>query len=60
MTYLRVTWDEDVIGLHLNEKDLKSSKERLSYSLFSKGRLGDQYWLVFMFRKALWPLLSLK
>ena len=60
MTYLRVTWDEDVIGLHLNEKDLKSGKERLSYGLFSKGRLGDQYWLVFMFRKALWPLLSLK
>ena len=40
VTYLRVTWDEDVIGLHLNEKDLKSGKERLSYGLFSKMRLG--------------------
>ena len=47
MTYLRVTWDEDVIGLHLNEKELKSGKERLSYGLFSKGRLGDQYWVSF-------------
>ena len=48
VTRLRVTWDEgDVIGLHLNERDLKLGKERPSYGLFSKMRLGDQYWVSF-------------
>ena len=48
VTHLRVTQDEGgVIGLYLNKKDLKSGKERLSYGLFSKGRLGDQYWVSF-------------
>ena len=48
VTHLRVARDEgDVIGLHLNERNLKSGKERLSYGLFSKMRLGDQYWVSF-------------
>ena len=48
VTHLRVTRDEgDAIGLRLNKKDLKLGKERLSYGLFSKGRLGDQYWVSF-------------
>ena len=45
VSILQDVWDS--LGLHLNKKDLKSSKEWLSYGLFSKGRLGDQYWVSF-------------
>ena len=31
----------DPLGLHLNQKDLKSDKKRLSYSQFTNGRLRD-------------------
>ena len=31
----------DPLGLHLNQKDLKSGKKRLSYCHFTNGRLRD-------------------
>ena len=31
----------DTLGLHLNRKDLKSGKKRLSYGQFTNGRLRD-------------------
>ena len=31
----------DTLGLHLNPKDLKSGKKRLSYGQYTKGRLRD-------------------
>ena len=36
---VRDVWDS--LGLHLNQKDLKSGKKRLSYGQFTKGRLRD-------------------
>ena len=31
----------NLLGLHLNQKDLKSGKKRLSYGQFTSGRLRD-------------------
>ena len=31
----------NLLGLHLNQKDLKSGKKRLSYAQFTNGRLRD-------------------
>ena len=36
---MRYEWDPS--GLHLNQKDLKSDKKRLSYGQFTNGRLRD-------------------
>ena len=42
MTPVSNIWDVwDPLGLHLNQKDLKSCKKRLSYGQFTKGRLRD-------------------
>ena len=42
MTQVSITWDVwDPLGLHLNQKDLKTGKKRLSYGQFTKARLGD-------------------
>ena len=37
MSIIEEVWDP--LGLHLNLKDLKSGKKRLSYGQFTKGRL---------------------
>ena len=39
VSFTRYVWDP--LGLHLNQKDLKSAKKRLSYGQFTKGRLRD-------------------
>ena len=39
MSIIRDVWDP--LGLHLNQKDLKSGKKRLSYGKFTNGRLCD-------------------
>ena len=36
---IQEVWDP--LGLHLNQKDLKSGKKQLSYGQFTKGRLRD-------------------
>ena len=42
MTQVSIMWDVwDPLGLHLNQKDLKSGKKRLSYGQYTKGRLRD-------------------
>ena len=42
MTQVSIIWDVwDPLGLHLNQKYLKSGKKRLSNGQFSKGRLHD-------------------
>ena len=42
MTDVSITRDlQDPLGLHLNQKYLKSCKKRLSYGQFTKGRLRD-------------------
>ena len=42
MTQVRIMRDVwDPLGLHLNQKDLKSGKKELSYGQFTKGRLRD-------------------
>ena len=42
MTPVSITRDVlDPLGLHLNQKDLKSGKKQLSYSQFTSGRLRD-------------------
>ena len=42
MTPLSITRDVlDPLGLHLNQKDLKSGKKWLSYGQFTSGRLRD-------------------
>ena len=42
MTQVSNMWDVgDPLGLHLNQKDLKSDKKRLSYGQFTNGRLRD-------------------
>ena len=37
MSIMRDVWDS--LGLHLNQKSLKSSRKRLSYGQFTHGRL---------------------
>ena len=39
VSIIREVWD--TLGLHLNQKDLKSGKKRLSYGKFTNGRLCD-------------------
>ena len=39
VSIIRGVWDP--LGLHLNQKDLKSGKKQLSYGQFTKGRLRD-------------------
>ena len=39
VSIMRDVWEP--LGLHLNQKDLKSDKKRLSYSQFTNGRLRD-------------------
>ena len=39
VSIIQEVWDP--LGLHLNQKDLKSGKKRLSYGQFTKGRLRD-------------------
>ena len=39
VSFMRDVWDPLV--LHLNQKDLKSGKKRLSYGQFTNGRLRD-------------------
>ena len=39
VSIMQDVWDS--LGLHLNQKDLKSGKKRLSYCQFTKGRLRD-------------------
>ena len=39
VSIIRYVWDP--LGLHLNQKDLKSGKKCLSYGQFSGGRLRD-------------------
>ena len=42
MTPVSIIWDVwDPLGLHLNQKDLKSGKKWLSYGQFTNGRLRD-------------------
>ena len=42
MTQVSIIWDVwDPLGLHLNQKYLKSGKKRLSNGQFTKGRLHD-------------------
>ena len=42
MTQVSIIRDaRDPLGLHLNQKDLKSGKKRLSYAQFTNGRLRD-------------------
>ena len=42
MTEMSITRDlRDPLGLHLNVKDLKSGRKRLSYGQFTNGRLRD-------------------
>ena len=42
VTQVSMIWDVwDPLGLHLNQKDLKTGKKRLSYGQFTKGRLRD-------------------
>ena len=42
VTQVSIMWDVgDSLGLHLNQKDLKSGKKWLSYGQFTKGRLRD-------------------
>ena len=42
MTQVSIMRDvRDPLGLHLNQKDLKSGKKRLSYGQFTSGRLHD-------------------
>ena len=42
MTKVSMIWDVwDPLGLHLNQKDLKLGKKRLSYGQFTNGRLCD-------------------
>ena len=42
MTPVSIMWDVwDPLGLHLNQKDLKSGKKWLSYGQFTKRRLRD-------------------
>ena len=42
MTLVSITRDVwDPLGLHVNQKYLKSGKKRLSYGQFTKGRLRD-------------------
>ena len=42
MTLVSVTQDvRDPLGLHVNQKYLKSGKKRLSFGQFTKGRLRD-------------------
>ena len=42
MTQVSIIWDVwDPLGLHLNQKDLKTGKKRLSNGQFTKGRLRD-------------------
>ena len=37
-----IIWEaRDPLSFHLNQKDLKSGKKRLSYGQFTKGRLRD-------------------
>ena len=44
VTQVSIIWDVwDPLGLHLNQKDLKSAKKWLSYGQFTKGRLREQY-----------------
>ena len=39
---MSIIWDVwDPLGLHLNQKDLKTGKKRLSYGQFTIGRLRD-------------------
>ena len=40
VSIIRDVWNP--LGLHLNQKYLKSGKKRLSYGQFTKGRLRDQ------------------
>ena len=39
VSIIREVWDP--LGLHLNQKDLKSGKKWLSYGQFTNGRLHD-------------------
>ena len=39
VSIIQEVWDP--LGLHLNQKDLKTGKKRLSYGQFTKGRLRD-------------------
>ena len=39
VSIIQEVWDP--LGLHLNQKDLKSGKKQLSYGQFTKGRLRD-------------------
>ena len=39
VSIIRGVWDP--LGLHLNQKDLKSGKKRLSFGQFTIGRLRD-------------------
>ena len=42
VTQVSIIWDVwDPLGLHLNQKDLKTGKKRLSNGQFTKGRLRD-------------------
>ena len=42
MTQVSIIWDVgDPLGLHLNQKDLKSGQKYLTYSHFTHGRLRD-------------------
>ena len=42
VTQVSMIWDVwDPLGLHLNQKDLKTGKKRLSNGQFTKGRLRD-------------------
>ena len=42
MTPVSIRWDVwDPLGLHVNQKDLKSDKKRLSFGQFTSGRLRD-------------------
>ena len=42
MTPVSIRWDVwDPLGLHVNQKDLKSGKKWLSYGQFTSGRLRD-------------------
>ena len=42
MTQVSIIWDVwDPLGLHLNQKDVKSGKNWLSCGQFTKGRLLD-------------------
>ena len=39
VSIMQDVWDP--LGLHLNQKDLKSGKKQLSYGQFTSGRLRD-------------------